>query len=142
MKTRKVYAWTLKQNNVSLVLTGKTGCRVRYDFSGGSIIQQIPATFVTENEYYQKLLEDSDLFQRGTVRIKQVIPILDKEEAEKKEKEAKSEVATNLTPVNGIRTAKSAMDWVANQFGEKTTSGLRAIEAAKKHGYYFPDYNP
>lgn len=134
MKTRKVYIWTPKQNNASIILE-ENGVRVRFDFANGSVIQQQPATFVTENEYYQKLLEESDLFKNGTIRIRQIIPLLSKEE----QKARQESQAREMTPVSGIRSVKSAMDWVANQFEEKATSGVKAIEIAKKHGYYFPD---
>lgn len=139
MKTRKVYIWAQRQNNVSIILQDKK-VRVRFDFTNGSVIQQIPATFMTENEYYQKLIEESELFRNGTIRIRQIIPILSKEEQIQKEKERLEDQTREMTPVSGIRSAKSAMDWVANQFEEKATSGLKAVEIAKKHGYYFPDY--
>ena len=139
MKARKVYIWTKKQNNASIILQDK-GVRIRYDFANGSVIQQIPATFITENEYYQRILEESELYQNGTIRIRQIIPLLSQEERIQKEKDMLESQKKSMTPVSGIKSAKSAMDWVANQLEEKATSGLKAVEIAKKHGYYFPDF--
>lgn len=124
---RKVYALKARQNSSSIILTGQTGNRVRYDFANGSVISNQPATFVTSNPYYQKLLEESEYVKRGVIFIKQVI-----EEAEPVKK-------PHLTPVEGVHQVKDALLWIAETFGEKVTTARQAIEYARKKGYSFPN---
>lgn len=127
---RKIYALNARQNNSSFILTGKTGNRVRYNFTNGSVIQNVLATFMTENKYYQTLLEESDYFKRGLVKLKQSIPTeKDRVEAEKKRE------AEQLKPVEGIKNVKEAILWIAETFGEKVTTGRQAVELARKKGY-------
>lgn len=122
--TRKVYAMTGRMNNASIILTGKTGNRVRMEFQNGSAAQNVPATFMTENEYYQYLLESSDYFKRGLIKIKQVIDTGDVKKPSIVKLEKKS-----------VPSVKDAIQWIADTFGEKVTSGHMAVELAKKKGY-------
>ena len=124
---RKVYGWMPRQNSASIILTGKGGNRVRYDFTGGSVMQNVNATFMTDNEYFQQLLEDSDYVKKGLVRVKQVI------------KSESTTLKRELTAVEDVVSARLAIEWVANTFGEQTTSKATAVEAARKRGYYFPN---
>ena len=124
---RKVYGWMPRQNSASIILTGKGGNRVRYDFTGGSVMQNVNATFMTDNEYFQQLLEDSDYVKKGLVRVKQVI------------KSESTTLKRELTAVDDVVSARLAIEWVANTFGEQTTSKATAVEAARKRGYYFPN---
>lgn len=125
---RKIYALRAKQNSSSIILTGKSGNRVRFEFSNGSVIQRIPATFMTENEYYQTLLEESEYMKRGIIFIKQVI-------GEEKPKKPVLKAVPEITQV------KEAILWIAETFGDKVTSGRQAVEYAKKKGYEFPNLN-
>lgn len=126
---RKIYALNARQNNSSFILTGKTGNRVRYDFTNGSVVQNVLATFMTENKYYQTLLEESEYFKRNLVKLVQSIPT--KSDLVKKVKKK----AETLEPVEGISTVKEAILWIADKFGEKVTTGRQAVELARKKGY-------
>ena len=122
---KKKYILTARQNTASIILTGKTGNRVRFNFTNGSVIQNQPASFVTENAYYQKLLEESEYYKKGVVRVGAVF----------RDAVTKAAESSATETVHGIKSAKDAIEWVANKFGEKVTSGARAIEYARKHGY-------
>lgn len=125
--SRKKYILNARQNTSSIILTGKGGVRVRYDFTNGSVIQNQPASFITENAFYQRLLEESEYFSKGVIRLAQVFG--DKKEAKKAPSAKEDEV------VHGIKGAKDAIEWVANTFGVKVTSGRAAVDYAKKQGY-------
>ena len=120
---RKRYVLNAKRNSASIIITGKGGVRVRFDFTNGSVIQNQPASFVTENEYYQKLIEESDYVRKGLIRMAQVIG------TKKKEDNKEEQVVT------GIKGAQAAIEWVADTFGVKVTSGRAAVDYAKKQGY-------
>ena len=120
---RKRYVLNAKRNSASIIITGKGGVRVRFDFTNGSVIQNQPASFVTENEYYQKLIEESDYVRKGLIRMAQVIG------TNKKEDNKEEQVVT------GIKGAQAAIEWVADTFGVKVTSGRAAVDYAKKQGY-------
>lgn len=123
---RKVYQWTLKQNSASIIIQDKGGNRVRYNFTGGSVIQGDQPTFVTSNEYYQNLLENSDYFKKRIVKVKQVI-------------DTKKEDRKNLIPNPDVVSARLAIEFVADQFGKQATNKAMAIEIAERNGYYFPN---
>lgn len=124
--SRKKYILNARQNTSSIILTGKGGVRVRYDFTNGSVIQNQPASFITENAFYQKLLEESEYFRKGVIRLAQVFG---------ENKETKKIPAAEDEVVHGIKGAKDAIEWVANTFGVKVTSGRAAVDYAKKQGY-------
>lgn len=126
---RKVYILTKKQNNASIILTGNTGNRVRFEFKGGSVFQNIMPSFITENQYEQELLEKSAYFQNGIIKLSQIIS----------ENTNKNMVDNKLIPVGEVTRPSEAILWVADNLQIKATSGIRALETARKHGYNFPN---
>jgi hypothetical protein len=126
---RKKYILNARQNSSSIILAGKGGIRVRFDFTNGSVIQNQPASFITENKFYQDLLENSEYVRKGVIKLAQVFKT---ENDAVKEAPAKDEEAK---VVPGIKSAKDAIEWVADTFGVKVTSGRAASEYAKKQGY-------
>jgi hypothetical protein len=121
---RKRYVLNAKRNSASIIITGKGGVRVRFNFTNGNVNMNQPASFVTENEYYQRLIEESDYVKKGLIRMAQIIG------GDKKKAESKGEQV-----VTGIKGAQAAIEWVADTFGVKVTSGRAAIDYAKKQGY-------
>lgn len=122
---RKRYILNAKRNSASIIITGKGGVRVRFNFTNGSVIQNQPASFVTENEYYQRVIEESDYCKKGVIKMAQVIG------GRKKKKDE----PTGEQVVTGIKGAQAAIEWVADTFGVKVTSGRAALDYAKKQGY-------
>lgn len=121
---RKRYVLNAKRNSASIIITGKGGVRVRFNFTNGNVNMNQPASFVTENEYYQRLIEESDYVKKGLIRMAQIIG------GDKKKAESKGEQV-----VTGIKGAQAAIEWVADTFGVKVTSGRAAVDYAKKQGY-------
>ena len=121
---RKKYILNAKQNSSSIILVGKGGIRVRYDFKNGSVVTNLPAAFITSNLYYQTLLEESDYFKKGIVKLTNTFGA-----------KPDSKVSQEEMKVVTVKDAKAAIEWVADTFGMKVTSGRAATEFAKKHGY-------
>lgn len=63
----KIYRLKQVRNNVSHVLVGAGGNKVRYEFTGGNVIAGTCPEISLKGKYYQDLLEDSELFKSGTV---------------------------------------------------------------------------
>jgi hypothetical protein len=126
---RKVYILNRKQNNASIILTGNTGNRVRFEFKGGSVFQNIMPSFITDNQYEQELLEKSAYYHNGLIKLSQIIP----------DGTSKNVVDNKLIPVAEVTRPSEAILWVADNLQVKATSGIRALEAARKRGYNFPN---
>lgn len=116
----------MRQNQASFVLQGKSGNQVRYNFTQGNAATNYPATLTLNDEYCQQLLEDSELFKRGVVRIEKVWA-----------DEAPVKNEPKLTAVEGVKTVADAVEYVANTWGEVVKTARQAKEAAEKHGVEF-----
>lgn len=123
---RKTYKLQMRQNQASFVLQGKSGNQVRYNFTQGNAATNYPATLTLNDEYCQQLLEDSELFKRGVVRIEKVWA-----------DEAPVKNEPKLTAVEGVKTVADAVEYVANTWGEVVKTARQAKEAAEKHGVEF-----
>ena len=116
----------MRQNQASFVLQGKSGNQVRYNFTQGNAATNYPATLTLNDEYCQQLLEDSELFKRGVVRIEKVWA-----------DEAPVKNEPKLTAVEGVKTVADAVEYVANTWGEVVKTARQAKETAEKHGVEF-----
>lgn len=65
----KVYRYNANRNSVSHILQGKNGVTVRYNFERGNVITKQKPEIILKNEYAQNLLESSDLFKQGLVKL-------------------------------------------------------------------------
>ena len=76
------------------------------------------------------MLEESSLFKRGIISVERVIDD-NGTETKKKTKELKN--------IEGVNTAKEAIDIVLNTWAVKVTTGKQARDVANKQGYDFPN---
>lgn len=123
---RKIYKLNMRQNQASFVLTGKSGNQVRYNFTQGNAAVNYPATCTLTDLYCQQLLEQSELFKRGVVRLEKTY---DEEPAKVAEPE--------LVAVDSVKSVADAVEYVANTWGEVVKTARQAKEAAEKHGVAF-----
>lgn len=65
----KTYQLTTPARNSSIVLRGKTNNSMRYNFAGGDPLTGKAASIMLKSQYAQDLLESSDLFKNGLVRL-------------------------------------------------------------------------
>ena len=123
----KTYILTQNKNNASFFLYGKRGNQVQYNFTGGSVTSNIPASLVLSNEYCQQLLEESELFLGGVVKLQSV-----SETAPKTRK-------VTLKPIKGISSVTDAVTYCADNFEEVVKNAKQAKACAVRHGYDFVD---
>lgn len=152
------------KNNVSLVLRGKGGNSVRYEFKYGNVaIGKYPSLTLT-NKYQIDLLEKSELFASGRVvrdksiktdedikeeeRLKAVKEEENTPEPENKsaeenvfEGEEKPEMPSGFTAVKNVRTQDELIAYINDTFGKDFRSAKNALNFATKNKLHFPSLN-
>lgn len=145
----KVYRYIANRNSVSHILQGKNGVTVRYNFERGNVVTKQMPELILKNEYAQTLLENSELFKQGLVKL-----IRSEETLEDKMKKAeelaakKSAEETKKGPIE-VASVVSDEDLIAFVNEEDKREGSRqfktlasALEWATKHNFVFPNHKP
>lgn len=128
----KTYKITRPCNNFSLVLQGKSGNKQRFEFVGGSVINNVPARVVLRTEYSQQLLESSKPFKDGDIKLERV--------DNGKLGGNDSQIDNNkLKPVGSVNSPESLIEWVASELGKVYQQPKAALVYAEKNGYTFPN---
>ena len=137
----KVYRYNANRNSVSPILQGKNGVTVRYNFERGNVITKQKPEIILKNEYAQNLLESSDLFKQGLVKL-----IRSEETLEDKLKKAAEE--DKKGPIE-VASVVSDEDLIAFVNEEDKREGSRqfktltsALEWATNHNFVFPNHKP
>lgn len=126
----KTYKLTQPLRNNSFVLRGKTGNAMRYNFAGGDPLTGKAATLILKTQYAQDLLEESEMFQKGYVRL-----VKEDEGGEKVRKAPESSVIENVT------SPEQLLEFVATNLEKTYRRPESALEFAKKQGFTFPNLN-
>ena len=127
----KIYKLNQSRNSAEFPLYTNNGkMRVDYVFKDGNQLMRQPARCTLRDKFYQDLLEESSLFKRGIISVERVIDD-NGTETKKKTKELKN--------IEGVNTAKEAIDFVLNTWAVKVTTGKQARDVANKQGYDFPN---
>lgn len=144
----KVYRYIANRNSVSHILQGKNGVTVRYNFERGNVITKQMPELILKNEYAQTLLENSELFKQGLVKL-----IRSEETPEDKLKKA-AELAEKTSEKNKkepieVASVVSDEDLIAFVNEKDKREGFRqfktlasALEWATKHNFVFPNHKP
>lgn len=130
----KVYLLNQRRNNSSFTLTGKGGNTVLYNFAGGNVISNTPARFTTSNEYYQDLLESSEMFKRGVVKLD---PLCAREAAKISADEQRR--LRNMIQEPEVKTVTEAINYVAEHFNVAAKTASQAKTIAEQNGVAFPN---
>ena len=126
----KIYKLNSNMNSATFPLYANNGkMKVDYTFKDGNQLMRQPARCTLHDKFYQDLLEGSDLFKRGVIAIERTL------DAEKPAAPAKK----RLRNIEGVTTAKEAIDFVLNTWAVKVTSARQAKDFANKQGYDFPN---
>lgn len=118
------------------------GVKMRVSFTNGSTsaFGVAPASFTTEKEIVQHIIENSDLFKSGRIFIVMSSPIPGTEEPEKKvNKEEEGQATAAMTKVN-VSSVVEARDYLVDNFGVssgKLKSRAACIAAGEEHGIEF-----
>lgn len=108
----------------SFMLHGKNGIGVRYNFENGSSLTNTPAKCVLENEYAQELLESSDLFLGGRVRLDKVI---------------NDDPKKAVVNVEGVTNLSGAINYIKERYGKQVVNAAGVKKFAKDNNINFVD---
>lgn len=139
----KTYILNRKMNASTFTVYTEGGNGVCYQFKGGNVNTNTLPFFVTDNEYYQYVLEHSDMFKTGTVSYdantaKKVAQNAAKEvEAANANNSAKTEQEQIV--VSTIKSVTQAVNYVSENFGVVVRTAEQAKNEAAKHGVVFPN---
>lgn len=144
----KVYRYNANRNSVSHILQGKNGVTVRYNFERGNVITKQKPEIILKNEYAQTLLENSDLFKQGLVKLIRSEETLEGKLKKAAELKEKSSEENKKGPIE-VASVVSDEDLIAFVNEEDKREGSRqfktltsALEWAKKHNFVFPNHKP
>jgi len=129
--TTKIYKLNQKKNVAIFDIPANDGkMMVTFTFKDGNqFMPNMPARCVLRNEFYQNLLESSDLFKRGIVVLERTI---DDEAKNDAPKEPKKQMVEEIT------SPEQAIEYVFNTWGIVVKSGNQAVKVASKKGVEFP----
>ena len=127
----KIYKLNQKKNSAIFNLTANDGkMQVTYTFKDGNqFMPNMPARCMLRNEFYQDLLESSDLFKRGVIKLDRIIEDSPKEETKTVQKQQ----------VEEITSPDQAIEYVFNTWGIVVKSGKQAVKIASQKGVEFPN---
>ena len=127
----KIYKLNQKKNSAIFNLTANDGkMTVTYTFKDGNqFMPNMPARCMLRNEFYQDLLESSDLFKRGVIKLDRIIEDSPKEETKTVQKQQ----------VEEITSPDQAIEYVFNTWGIVVKSGKQAVKIASQKGVEFPN---
>lgn len=132
----KIYRLKQVRNNVSHVLVGAGGNKVRYEFTGGNVIAGTCPELSLKGKYYQDLLESSELFKSGTVVLIREIKTSD----DMKENVPKPE-PKNMNTADAVTTPDELLVYINTNYDKKFTDPSKALTFAAKEGEVFANLN-
>ena len=128
----KIYKLNQKKNVAIFDIPANDGkMMVTFTFKDGNqFMPNMPARCVLRNEFYQSLLEKSDLFKRGVVVLERTIDDNTKTEAPQEPKKKM---------VDSVTSPELAIEYVFNTWGVVVKSGKQAVKVASQKGVEFPN---
>ena len=162
----KTYKARVNNNNVSYLLEGKQGNKVRYNFTNGNVVINKYPSLTLRNRYCQELLESNPLFLNNTIileRSEEEYPgeqaALDKEKQESEQvhdvvstavetsaKEADKAESDEAEPekerVLGVVSTADVIEYVNKRFDKDYRTLANAMKQASKYNIIFPDFEP
>lgn len=157
----KTYKARVSNNNVSYLLEGKQGNKVRYNFTNGNVVINKYPSLTLRNRYCQDLLESNPLFLNNTIILEhseEEYPgeqaTLDKEKQEagqahdaipeKAETSAKDtdEAEPEKERVMGVVSTADVIEYVNKRFDKDYRTLANAMKRASKYNIIFPDFEP
>lgn len=128
----KIYKLNQKKNSAIFQLSANDGKLVAtYTFKDGNqFMPNMPARCMLHNEFYQDLLEQSDLFIRGLIVLERTIEDNPKASAPKTQQKQQVEEVTS---------PEQAIEYVFNEWAIVVKSGKQAVKIASQKGVEFPN---
>lgn len=157
----KTYKARVSNNNVSYLLEGKQGNKVRYNFTNGNVVINKYPSLTLRNRYCQDLLESNPLFLNNTIILEHAEEeypgeqaALDKEKQEagqahdvvpeKAETSAKDtdEAEPEKERVMGVVSTADVIEYVNKRFDKDYRTLANAMKQASNYNIIFPDFEP
>ena len=157
----KTYKARVCNNNVSYLLEGKHGNKVRYNFTNGNVVINKYPSLTLRNRYCQDLLESNPLFLNNTIILEHADEeypgaqaALDKEKQEseqvhdavpeKAETSAKDtdEAEPEKERVMGVVSTADVIEYINKRFDKDYRTLANAMKQASKYNIIFPDFEP
>lgn len=133
----KIYKLRQLRNNVSLVLVGKNGNTMRYNFVNGNVSIGVCPSISLRNKYAQDLLEESELFKRQDVVLERTIKTAEDDVAPEVKDEKKVDVYTNESA--SVTTPDELLAYVNDTYSKRFSDPAKALAFAAKEGDVFPN---
>lgn len=128
----KIYRYNQLRNTVKLDIISKGGVRGTLVFDEGNVLAKDFPTVTVKTEFWQEVIEGSKLFKSGLIKLVQTIKD-DGEDSAQESQESEFKEEPDIT------TPQQAIEYVANNFGERAMNRNMAVGIAKKHGVKFPN---
>ena len=157
----KTYKARVCNNNVSYLLEGKHGNKVRYNFTNGNVVINKYPSLTLRNRYCQDLLESNPLFLNNTIILEHADEeypgeqaALDKETQEseqvhdavpeKAETSAKDtdEAEPDKERAKGVVSTADVIEYINKRFDKDYRTLANAMKQASKYNIIFPDFEP
>ena len=129
----KIYKLNQKKNVAIFDIPANDGkMMVTYTFKDGNqFMANMPARCTLRDEFYQNLLESSDLFKRGIIKLERTIDENAKPSKKSAEPQKKQE--------DEITSPEQAIAYCFNTWGIVVKSGKQAVKIANQKGVEFPN---
>jgi hypothetical protein len=129
----KIYKLNQKKNVAIFDIPANDGkMMVTYTFKDGNqFMPNMPARCTLRDEFYQNLLESSDLFKRGIIKLERVID--ENAKAPKKADEPQKKQEDEVT------SPEQAIAYCYNTWGIVVKNGKQAVKIASQKGVEFPN---
>lgn len=127
----KIYKLNQKRNSATFNLTANDGKMiVTYVFKDGNqFMPNTPARCTLRDTFYQDLLENSNLFKNGVVKLERVL----------EENTGKGKAAEKKQQVEEVTSPEQAIEYVFNHWAQTFKSGKQAVNFASRKGVEFPN---
>lgn len=123
----KTYYLAQRKNNASFIIpNGRVN--FRFNFQNGNVIEMTPPTYSTANPFYQSVIEGSELFEKGIIKIAHVVSDTDT-----------GQTGASLVQVLSVTSVSQAIDYIADNYQAKVTNFAQASSFAAEHGFCFPN---
>jgi hypothetical protein len=123
----KKYRYNRDLNTAAFTLTDKGGNSQRFVFEKGNVQTKKQPELTLCSTYSQNLLESSEYFKMGIVKLEKVF------------EGGEEEVKPQYTPIEEVKLAQEAISYVADNWEIRVTNAKDAEATANKHGFTFPN---
>ena len=157
----KTYKARVCNNNVSYLLEGKHGNKVRYNFTNGNVVINKYPSLTLRNRYCQDLLESNPLFLNNTIILEHAEEEYPGEQASLDKEKQESEQVHDSVPekaetsakdtdedepekerVMGVVSTADVIEYINKRFDKDYRTLANAMKQASKYNIIFPDFEP